>query len=168
MSDAFDFEEGRRPAQGARRSDEAGTGCADRPDPGTVQLEDLHAALAPVIDLAATPDLVPKGAMILRIIPAATVRSDPMLTTPKPPWPRTDQAGTGHGRAPGGRVPVSTDGGLLARGHAGGPTGLAQIWETTLQLRGEAGRRQVKDARVGLCHMMGGGSVCIIHMLVRE
>jgi len=70
--------------------------------------------------------------------------------------------------APGGRVPVSTDGGLIARGHPGGPTGLAQIWETTLQLRGEAGRRQVKDARVGLCHMMGGGSVCIIHMLVRE
>src|SRR2546426_6694366 len=68
----------------------------------------------------------------------------------------------------GGRVPVSTDGGLIARGHPGGPTGLAQIWETTLQLRGEAGRRQVKDARVGLCHMMGGGSVCIIHMLVRE
>src|SRR4029077_16179280 len=44
--------------------------------------------------------------------------------------------------APGGRVPFSTDGGLIARGHPGGPTGLAQIWETTLQLRGEAGRRQ--------------------------
>ena len=70
--------------------------------------------------------------------------------------------------APGGRVPVSTDGGLIARGHPGGPTGLAQIWETTLQLRGEAGRRQVEDARVGLCHMMGGGSVCVIHLLVRE
>jgi len=68
----------------------------------------------------------------------------------------------------GGRVPVSTDGGLIARGHPGGPTGLAQIWETTLQLRGEAGRRQVKDARVGLCHMMGGGSVCAIHILARE
>src|SRR5712692_5751824 len=68
----------------------------------------------------------------------------------------------------GGRVPVSTDGGLIARGHPGGPTGLAQIWETTLQLRGEAGKRQVKDARVGLCHMMGGGSVCVIHILARE
>jgi len=63
---------------------------------------------------------------------------------------------------------VSTDGGLIARGHPGGPTGLAQIWETTLQLRGEAGKRQVKDAKVGLCHMMGGGSVCVIHLLVRE
>jgi acetyl-CoA acetyltransferase len=69
--------------------------------------------------------------------------------------------------APGGRVPVSTDGGLIARGHPGGPTGLAQIWETTLQLRGEAGKRQVEGARVGLCHMMGGGSVCVAHVLAR-
>ena len=73
----------------------------------------------------------------------------------------------------GGRCPVSTDGGLIARGHPGGPTGLAQIWETTLQLRGEAGARQVKRrktgelARTGLCHMMGGGSVCVIHLLQR-
>jgi acetyl-CoA acetyltransferase len=68
----------------------------------------------------------------------------------------------------GGRVAVSTDGGLIARGHPGGPTGLAQIWETTLQLRGEAGKRQVENARVGLCHMMGGGSVCVIHILARD
>ena len=65
----------------------------------------------------------------------------------------------------GGRVPFSTDGGLIARGHPGGPTGLAQIWETTLQLRGEAGPRQVENARTGMCHMMGGGSVCCIHIL---
>ncbi|MGH7806415.1 MAG: thiolase family protein [Candidatus Binatia bacterium] len=68
----------------------------------------------------------------------------------------------------GGKIPFSTDGGLIARGHPGGPTGLAQLWETTLQLRGEAGPRQVDGARVGLCHMMGGGSVCCMHMLVRE
>lgn len=74
----------------------------------------------------------------------------------------------------GGRCPVSTDGGLIARGHPGGPTGLAQLWETTLQLRGEAGARQVKrqrtgeNARTGLCHMMGGGSVCVIHILQRD
>jgi acetyl-CoA acetyltransferase len=66
---------------------------------------------------------------------------------------------------PGGRTPFSTDGGLIARGHPGGPTGLAQIWETTLQLRGTAGKRQVPNARVGLCHMMGGGSVCCINVL---
>lgn len=68
----------------------------------------------------------------------------------------------------GGRIPVSTDGGLIARGHPGGPTGLAQIWETVLQLRGEAGARQVDGARIGLCHMMGGGSVCAIHILQRD
>jgi acetyl-CoA acetyltransferase len=65
----------------------------------------------------------------------------------------------------GGRVPFSSDGGLIARGHPGGPTGLAQIWETTLQLRGEAGKRQVENARNGMCHIMGGGSVCVIHIL---
>jgi acetyl-CoA acetyltransferase len=68
----------------------------------------------------------------------------------------------------GGRVAVSTDGGLIARGHPGGPTGLAQIWEATLQLRGEAAKRQVEGARVGMCHMMGGGSVCVIHILARQ
>jgi acetyl-CoA acetyltransferase len=67
----------------------------------------------------------------------------------------------------GGRVAVSTDGGLIARGHPGGPTGLAQIWETTLQLRGEADKRQLEKARTGLCHMMGGGSVCAISILQR-
>ncbi|MDX2168380.1 MAG: thiolase family protein, partial [Deltaproteobacteria bacterium] len=73
----------------------------------------------------------------------------------------------------GGSLPAfSTDGGLISRGHPGGPTGLAQIWETTLQLRGEAGKRQVKRKngdlpRLGLCHMMGGGSVCVIHLLER-
>jgi acetyl-CoA acetyltransferase len=70
--------------------------------------------------------------------------------------------------APGGKVPFSTDGGLIARGHPGGPTGLAQIWETVHQLRGTAGRRQVPNARAALCHMMGGGSVCAAHILVKE
>jgi acetyl-CoA acetyltransferase len=69
---------------------------------------------------------------------------------------------------PGGKVPFSTDGGLIARGHPGGPTGLAQIWETVHQLRGTAGKRQVPNARAGLCHMMGGGSVCAAHILVKE
>jgi acetyl-CoA acetyltransferase len=67
----------------------------------------------------------------------------------------------------GGRIPFSTDGGLIGRGHPGGPTGLAQIWETTLQLRGEAGDRQLDRSRTGLCHMVGGGSVCVIHILQR-
>jgi acetyl-CoA acetyltransferase len=68
----------------------------------------------------------------------------------------------------GGRIPFNTDGGLIARGHPGGPTGLAQIHELALQLRGEAGRRQVEDARVGLAHLVGGGSVCTVTLLRRE
>jgi acetyl-CoA acetyltransferase len=68
----------------------------------------------------------------------------------------------------GGRIPFSTDGGLIARGHPGGPTGLAQVHETVLQLRGQAGKRQVEGARVGLCHLVGGGSVCAVHLLARE
>ncbi|MEO8093303.1 MAG: thiolase family protein [Pseudolysinimonas sp.] len=68
----------------------------------------------------------------------------------------------------GGRIPFSTDGGLIGRGHPGGPTGLAQIWESTLQLRGEAGARQVEGATTALCQMMGGGSVCVIHILQKS
>jgi acetyl-CoA acetyltransferase len=68
----------------------------------------------------------------------------------------------------GGRIPFNTDGGLIARGHPGGPTGLAQVHEIVLQLRGEAGRRQVEGARTGLAHLVGGGSVCAISLLRRE
>ena len=67
----------------------------------------------------------------------------------------------------GGRIPFSTDGGLIGRGHPVGPTGLAQIWDITQQLRGQAGDRQVEGARTGMAHMMGAGSVCIIHILQR-
>jgi acetyl-CoA acetyltransferase len=56
---------------------------------------------------------------------------------------------------PGGKLPVSTGGGLLARGHPPGATGLAQIAELTWQLRGEAGPRQVAGAKVGLAHTAG-------------
>jgi len=68
----------------------------------------------------------------------------------------------------GGRIPFNTDGGLIARGHPGGPTGLAQIHEIVVQLRGEAGRRQVENARVGLAHLVGGGSVCTVSLLARD
>jgi acetyl-CoA acetyltransferase len=68
----------------------------------------------------------------------------------------------------GGRVPFNTDGGLIARGHPGGPTGLAQIHELVVQLRGAAGARQVEGARTGLAHLVGGGSVCCVNLLQRE
>jgi len=57
----------------------------------------------------------------------------------------------------GGKLPVNTDGGLISRGHPLGATGCAQIYEIALQMRGQAGPRQVPDAQVGLCHAMGAG-----------
>ena len=56
----------------------------------------------------------------------------------------------------GGTTPVNVSGGLLSRGHPVAATGLAQIAELTLQLRGQAGARQVAAARVALAHCMGG------------
>ncbi|MEJ2338313.1 MAG: thiolase family protein [Gemmatimonadales bacterium] len=70
--------------------------------------------------------------------------------------------------APGGRIPVSTDGGLLARGHPVGPTGLAQVHEIALQLCGRAGPRQVAGARTALAHLVGGGSSAIVSLFQRE
>jgi acetyl-CoA C-acetyltransferase len=61
----------------------------------------------------------------------------------------------------GGQTPVNPSGGLLARGHPLGATGVAQAAELVWQLRGEAGRRQVQDARIGLLETMGGGSAGI-------
>jgi acetyl-CoA acetyltransferase len=65
----------------------------------------------------------------------------------------------------GGRTAVSPSGGLLSMGHPIGPTGIGQIAEITRQLRGEAGERQQPEARLGLAHMVGVGSVCLVHVL---
>ncbi len=64
----------------------------------------------------------------------------------------------------GGRIPFNTDGGLIARGHPGGPTGTAMVHEIVLQLRQDAGPRQVDGARLGLAHCVGGGSVCTVNI----
>jgi acetyl-CoA acetyltransferase len=53
---------------------------------------------------------------------------------------------------------VNTSGGLLRKGHPVGATGIAQILELTLQLRGRAGERQVEGAKVGLAQN-GGGTI---------
>ncbi len=58
----------------------------------------------------------------------------------------------------GGRVPVNTSGGLESRGHPIGASGMAQIYEMVTQLRGEAGKRQVENARIALCEN-GGGNI---------
>ena len=65
----------------------------------------------------------------------------------------------------GGKVPVNMSGGLLSKGHPLGATGIANIYEVSTHLRGEAGQRQVEGARIGLTHVIGLGSACGIHIL---
>ena len=65
----------------------------------------------------------------------------------------------------GGRIPVNVSGGLLSKGHPLGATGIANIYEVTTHLRGEAGERQVEGARLGMTHVIGLGSACGIHIL---
>ncbi|HSP99566.1 MAG TPA: thiolase family protein [Candidatus Dormibacteraeota bacterium] len=65
----------------------------------------------------------------------------------------------------GGRTPVNVSGGLLSKGHPLGATGVANIYEVVTHLRGEAGERQVPNAKVGMAHVIGLGSACTIHIL---
>jgi acetyl-CoA acetyltransferase len=65
----------------------------------------------------------------------------------------------------GGKIPVNVSGGLLSKGHPLGATGIANIYEITTHLRGEAGKRQVEGARIGLTHVVGMGGACAIHVL---
>ena len=65
----------------------------------------------------------------------------------------------------GGRIPVNVSGGLLSKGHPIGATGIANIYEVCTHLRGEAGERQVENARYGLAHVIGLGTSCGIHIL---
>ena len=65
----------------------------------------------------------------------------------------------------GGRIPVNVSGGLLSKGHPLGATGIANIYEVSTHLRGEAGSRQVEGAKIGLTHVIGLGSACGIHVL---
>jgi acetyl-CoA acetyltransferase len=71
----------------------------------------------------------------------------------------------------GGKQPVNPSGGLLARGHPLGSTGVAQIMEAVWQLRGEAGARQIPNARLAVVETMGGGAsgldgnACVVTVL---
>ena len=69
----------------------------------------------------------------------------------------------------GGKVAVNVDGGLKAKGHPIGATGVSMTVEIVKQLRGEAGERQVPDADVGLTHNVGGiGQYCFVQVLKRN
>ncbi len=83
-------------------------------------------------------------------------------------------AESGHGTdlardgeiAIGGRVPVSTMGGLKARGHPVGATGVYEIVDAVTQLRGEAGENQVKGAEIAMAQNIGGtGATVVTHIL---
>ncbi|HEY3419259.1 MAG TPA: thiolase domain-containing protein [Methanomassiliicoccales archaeon] len=66
----------------------------------------------------------------------------------------------------GGKIAINTSGGLKARGDPIGATGVAQIVEVVTQLRGQAGKRQVADAKVGLAQNVGGtGATAVVHIL---
>ncbi|MGO9341869.1 MAG: thiolase family protein [Acidimicrobiales bacterium] len=66
-----------------------------------------------------------------------------------------------------GSTPVNVSGGLESKGHPIAATGIANIWEICHHLRGEAGDRQIADAKVGLAHVIGLGSACGVHILER-
>jgi acetyl-CoA C-acetyltransferase len=68
----------------------------------------------------------------------------------------------------GERIPVNTSGGLKSKGHPVGATGTAQAYEMYLQLTGQADKRQVKDAKIGLTHNVGGsGATATVHIYRR-
>jgi acetyl-CoA acetyltransferase len=67
-----------------------------------------------------------------------------------------------------GEIPVNVSGGLLSKGHPLGATGIANIYEVSTHLRGEAGDRQIEGAMVGLTHVIGLGSACAVHILEKS
>ena len=67
-----------------------------------------------------------------------------------------------------GSTPVNVSGGLESKGHPIAATGIANIWEVCHHLRGEAGPRQIENAKVGLAHVIGLGSACGVHILERS
>ncbi len=85
------------------------------------------------------------------------------------------ERGTGHialekgETRPGGRLPINVSGGLKARGHPVGATGVAQVVEIARHLRGEAGERQIEKPRVGFtCNFGGFGNNVVCFVLERE
>jgi len=69
----------------------------------------------------------------------------------------------------GGSTPVNVDGGLKAKGHPVGATGVSMACEIVRQLRAEAGERQVPDADIGLTHNVGGiGQYCFVNVFMKD
>nr|WP_291300000.1 hypothetical protein [Desulfosporosinus sp. BICA1-9] len=64
----------------------------------------------------------------------------------------------------GGKIVVNPSGGLMSKGHPLGATGLAQCTELVWQLRGQADKRQVPEAKIALQHNIGLGGACVVTM----
>lgn len=84
------------------------------------------------------------------------------LFPPGEAWVATQEGRT----ALSGDLPVNTDGGLQAMGHPFGATGIRMLHELVTQIRGEAGKRQVENARVGLAQCTGGGGDISVNTVV--
>ncbi len=68
-----------------------------------------------------------------------------------------------------GRIPISTFGGLKARGNPGGATGIYQVVEVARQLRGQAGENQIANAKIGMAQNLGGsGATAVTHVLSNQ
>jgi len=135
---------------------------------GVMNAQDADTTTATVRQAYAQAGLGPKDIDLVQVHDAFTVEEIEYCESMGFCEPGEGEAAVERGDLSiGGRIPFSTDGGLLSRGHPLGPTGLAQVHETVLQLRGAAGPRQVEGARTGLVHMVGIGGVCLVHILQR-
>ena len=66
----------------------------------------------------------------------------------------------------GGQIPINTSGGLKSKGHPVGATGVGQLCDIVMQLRGDAGERQVAKHNIGLAENLGGsGATCVVTIL---
>ncbi len=63
-----------------------------------------------------------------------------------------------------GKIPVNVSGGLLSKGHPIAATGIANMYEIALHLRGQAGARQIEGARIGMTHVVGLGTSSAVHI----
>jgi acetyl-CoA C-acetyltransferase len=137
----------------------------EREDP--TELKAVRAAAKQAFDMAG---LAPKDIDVAELHDAFTI-----LEIAESEETGFFKKGTGHialekgETSLGGRLPINPSGGLKARGHPVGATGVAQLAEIVWQLRGEAGERQVKDARAGFtCNFGGFGNNVVCFVLIRE
>jgi acetyl-CoA C-acetyltransferase len=136
----------------------------DRAEPLT-----LHAAYASAQKAYAQASLSPADIQLFELHDAFTIMSALSLEA-------CGFAAPGQGTRPaqegeimlGGRLPISTMGGLKGRGHPVGATGVYQVVELAQQLRGEAGKNQLKNCQLGMAQNIGGsGATVVTHILER-